>query len=96
MMPVRQRQSFDFQIRHCQAWLSGCTLALADKGESWMATKRSARAKSRSWTKEDIRELREHSRRKSPVKKIAKAMKRTTGALRIKAVRLGFRDEACQ
>ena len=55
-----------------------------------MATKRSARAKFRPWTKEDIRELREHSRGKSPVKKIAKAMKRTTGALRIKAVRLGL------
>ena len=53
-----------------------------------MATK-SVRAKFRPWTKEDIRELREHSRRKSPVE-IAKAMKRTTGALRIKAVRLGL------
>ena len=57
--------------------------------EAWMATK-SVRAKFRPWTKEDIRELREHSRRKSPVKKIAKAMKRITGALRIKAVRLGL------
>jgi len=32
MMPVRQQKSFDFQIRHRQAWFSGCTSAVADKG----------------------------------------------------------------
>ena len=56
--------------------------------EAWMARK-SVRDKFSPWTKEDIRELWEHSRRKPPVKKIAKVMKRTTGALRIKADRLG-------
>ena len=35
-------------------------------------------------------ELKAHSRSKSPVKKIAKAMKRTVGALRQKALSLGL------
>src|SRR5215467_3608063 len=57
--------------------------------EGLMATKR-ARPKRRSWSKEDVRELRAHSRSKSPVKKIARAMKRTAGALRQKAHDLGL------
>jgi hypothetical protein len=55
-----------------------------------MAKKRSRHAKGRPWTKEDVKELRQHSRIKSPLKAIARAMKRTPGALRIKAVRLGL------
>jgi hypothetical protein len=50
-----------------------------------MATKRTRRTKRRPWSKQDVRELRAHSRSKSPVKKIARAMKRTAGALRQKA-----------
>jgi hypothetical protein len=37
-----------------------------------------------------VRELKEHSRSKSPVKKIARVMKRTIGALRQKALVLGL------
>jgi hypothetical protein len=55
-----------------------------------MANKRARRPKRRSWSKADVRELRVHSRSKSPVKKIAKAMKRTAGALRQKAFSLGL------
>jgi hypothetical protein len=50
-----------------------------------MATKRARRSKRRLRSKEDVRELRAHSRSKWPVKKIARAMKRTAGALRQKA-----------
>jgi hypothetical protein len=42
------------------------------------------------WTKEQLRELKMHSRAKTPVAKIAKAMKRTVGALRQKAFQLGL------
>ena len=42
------------------------------------------------WTKEQLRELKMHSRAKTPVAKIAKAMKRTVGALRQKAFQLGM------
>src|ERR671922_2152028 len=55
-----------------------------------VATKRVRRRKRRSWSKAGVRELRAHSRSKSPVKKIATAMKRTAGALRQKAFSLGL------
>jgi hypothetical protein len=58
--------------------------------ELLMATKRSGRTKRRPWTKQDVRELKEHSRNKSPVKKIARAMRRTISALRQKALSLGL------
>ena len=43
------------------------------------------RGKRVEWTKAHERELRDHSRKKTPVKTIARAMKRTQGALRQKA-----------
>jgi hypothetical protein len=48
------------------------------------------RTKRRTWSKAEVRELKALSRSKSPVKKIAKAMKRTVGALRQKAFSLGL------
>jgi hypothetical protein len=39
----------------------------------------------REWTKEDLRELKNHSREKTPAKTIAKLTKQTVGALRQKA-----------
>src|SRR6266404_2741640 len=39
----------------------------------------------REWTKEDLRELKNHSREKTPAKTIAKLTKRTVGALKRKA-----------
>jgi len=44
-----------------------------------------------AYTKADVRELRVHSKARTPVKKIAKAMKRTEGSLRQKALALGIR-----
>jgi hypothetical protein len=41
-------------------------------------------------TKTDVRELRAHSKARTPVKKIAKAMKRSEGSLRQKALALGI------
>jgi hypothetical protein len=55
-----------------------------------MATKRPKRARRHPWTKGDVRELRQYSRNKLPVKTIARAMKRTPGALRQKAFGLGL------
>jgi hypothetical protein len=46
--------------------------------------------KRREWTKEDLRELKAHSRSKTPVAKISKLTKRTVGALRQKALLLGI------
>jgi hypothetical protein len=44
----------------------------------------------RPWTKEDARKLKVHSRSRTPVAKIAKEMKRTPGALRQQAFKLGM------
>jgi hypothetical protein len=43
-----------------------------------------------AWSKAHLRELKGHSRAKTPVKKVAKAMKRSEGALRQKAFSLGL------
>ncbi len=58
--------------------------------ELLLATKRAGHSKRHPWTKQDVRELKEHSRSKSPLKKITRAMKRTIGALRQKAFSLGL------
>jgi hypothetical protein len=42
------------------------------------------------WTKEDLRELKNHSRKKTPVTTISKLTKRTVEALRQKAFKLGL------
>ena len=43
----------------------------------------------KSWIKEDVRDLKAHSKRKTPIAEISKEMKRTIGALRRKAVIIG-------
>jgi hypothetical protein len=52
-------------------------------------TKKRKKAR-RPWTKRDEQELRGHSRNKSPVKTVVRAMKRTAGALRQKAFSMGL------
>jgi hypothetical protein len=44
----------------------------------------------REWTKADVKELKVHSKAKTPVTKISKETKRTIGALRQKALHLGI------
>ena len=44
----------------------------------------------RTWTKQDQRDLRAHSKAKTPVTAISKEMKRTVGALRQQALKLGI------
>jgi hypothetical protein len=43
-----------------------------------------------AWTKELHAELRKHSKARTPVAKISKQMKRTVGALRQQALKLGI------
>jgi hypothetical protein len=45
----------------------------------------------REYTKADVKELRAHSKAKTPVVKIAKLAKRSVGSLRQKALKLGIR-----
>ncbi|WGD55092.1 hypothetical protein QA641_15050 [Bradyrhizobium sp. CB1650] len=44
----------------------------------------------REYTTADVKQLRAHSKAKTPVVKIAKQMKRTEGSLRQKAIKLGI------
>jgi hypothetical protein len=46
------------------------------------------RRKRVAWTKENIRDLKMHSKSKTPVAKISKLMKRSEGAIRQKALAL--------
>ena len=48
------------------------------------------RAVRREWTKMDVKELKAHSRARTPVIKISKLTKRTIGALGQKALLLGI------
>ena len=48
------------------------------------------RSKRRPWTKSDHRELKRHSKDKTRVSVISRAMKRTAGALRQQALKLGI------
>jgi hypothetical protein len=41
------------------------------------------------WTKEDLRQLKAHSKTRTPVAEVAKAMKRTEAAVRHKAKTIG-------
>jgi hypothetical protein len=45
----------------------------------------------REYTRADAKELRAHSKAKTPVAKIAKLTKRTEGSLRQKALKLGIK-----
>jgi hypothetical protein len=58
-------------------------------GESLMAKKVKKRAY-KTWTPADLKELKKHSREKTPVAKIAKTMRRSEGTVRMKAYQLGF------
>jgi hypothetical protein len=42
------------------------------------------------WTKQDIRDLKALARKKTPVKKIARTLKRTEGATRQRAYSIGI------
>ncbi|MGF6433477.1 hypothetical protein ABIE91_008697 [Bradyrhizobium elkanii] len=54
------------------------------------AAKKKNGAKRREWTAADVRELKSHSKARTPVAKISKLTKRTVGSLRQKALHLGI------
>jgi hypothetical protein len=59
-------------------------------GQKAAGRKAKRRIQRRAWTKEDQRELRAHSRAKTPVTAISREMKRSVGALRQQALKLGI------
>jgi hypothetical protein len=63
----------------------------ASKKSSKKTTKKATKkAVRREYTKTDVKELRAHSKARTPVDKIAKLTKRTVGSLRQKALKLGI------
>ncbi|HAQ83364.1 MAG TPA: hypothetical protein DEH75_23100 [Bradyrhizobium sp.] len=44
----------------------------------------------REWTATDVRTLKKHSKARTPVAKVSKELKRTVGAVRVKASQLGI------
>jgi hypothetical protein len=52
--------------------------------------KTAKRVSPRVYTKADVKELRSHSKARTPAAKVAKLTKRTVGSLRQKARRLGI------
>ena len=44
----------------------------------------------KEWTRDDVRKLRAHSKARTPFVRIVKDMKRTEGAVRQKALKLGI------
>ena len=61
---------------------------MAKKAKNTAKAKKSVR---REYTKADVKELRAHSKAKTPVVQIAKLAKRSVGSLRQKALKLGIR-----
>ena len=55
-----------------------------------MAIARRKRAVRRDWTRDEVKELKKHSKDKTRVKTISRALKRTPAAVRQKAQRLGI------
>ena len=72
-------ESFSFRVRSSANKL--CRVMMAKK------MKTIAR---REYTKSDVKELRAHSKARTPVSKIAKLTKRSEGSLRQKALKLGI------
>jgi hypothetical protein len=55
-----------------------------------MAIARTKRVTRRDWTRDEVKELKKHSKGKTPVKTVSRALKRTPGALRQKAYAIGI------
>jgi hypothetical protein len=54
------------------------------------AKSKSKKITRREYTKDDVKELRAHSKARTPVSEIARLTKRTVGSLRQKALKLGI------
>ena len=55
-----------------------------------MAVAKKRRAIRRDWTRDDVKELKKHSKNKTPVKAISRTLRRTPAAVRQKACLLGI------
>jgi hypothetical protein len=68
-------------------WFTHVVSSGSNQMERCMAKKAKKRV---AWSKSHHAELRKHSKARTPVAKISKVMKRTVGALRQQALKLGI------
>ena len=82
-------------IRYLRSWAFGFPLIVVEGRSNQMeidvAKKSKKKIVRREYTKADVKELRAHSKAKTPVAKIARLTKRSEGSLRQKALKLGIR-----
>ena len=80
----------DYEVRY-QAKKTGKSAKQVRRAVSKVGpSRRKVERTLRRWTKDENRSLRRHSRSKTPVDKISRAMKRTASALRQQALKLGI------
>jgi hypothetical protein len=65
-------------------------IRFGQREESKLVTRKKKKSKRNLYTASDIKLLKQYSKARTPVSKIAKLMKRTEGSLRQKALRLGI------
>ena len=63
---------------------------MAKKAKKAKSTNGKKRAARRRWSKDDVRDLKAHSKAKSPIALISRTMKRTVRALQQHAYKLGI------
>ena len=72
------------------AFTAQCVIERGVNLEEPMAKATKTRPRGAAWTRAMHAELRKHSKARTPIAKISKQMKRTVGALRQQALKLGI------
>jgi hypothetical protein len=91
-MPSLKRGDLKKEPRHrIVAKQNSCATTTFPKirSRNWLRSQKKKITR-REYSKADVRELRAHSKARTPVDKIAKLTKRTVGSLRQKALKLGI------
>ena len=78
------------QVRLALAASENCARKVASQNQEHLVAKKAKKRTVRPYTKTEEKELRAHSKAKTPVAKISKLTKRSVAALRKKAAAMGF------
>jgi hypothetical protein len=78
------------QVRLALADSNNCARKAASQNQQHLVAKKAKKRTVRPYTKAEEKELRAHSKAKTPVAKISKLTKRSVAALRKKAGEMGF------
>jgi hypothetical protein len=78
------------QVRLALAASENCARNAASQNQEHLVAKKAKKRTVRPYTKTEEKELRAHSKAKTPVAKISKLSKRSVAALRQKAMKMGI------